>query len=248
MKKMRIDEYLVKNKYFSNVKQASAYIMAGKVFVNEQKIVKPGEVVNGEKSFDVRVKNDKKYVSRGGFKLERAIDHWQLDFEDKDVLDVGSSTGGFVDVALRAGAKKVVALDVGTNQLDYKLRVDPQVEVFEKTNFRTLPKNFFQNQFDIVTMDVSFISVRLLLENVHANLKDDGVFICLIKPQFEAEKNLLDADKGIIVDANVRDEIVAKTIKEIEKNKFIVEDMIPSPITGAKGNKEFLALIRKKGA
>lgn len=244
---MRIDEYLVKNKYFGDAKQASAYIMAGKVFVNEQKIAKPGEMINGEESFDIRIKNTRKYVSRGGLKLERAIDYWELDFEDKTVLDVGSSTGGFVDVALRAGAKKVVALDVGTNQLDYKLRVDPRVEVFEKTNFRTIAEDFFQGQFDIITMDVSFISVRLLLENIYANLKDEGIFICLIKPQFEAEKNLLDADKGIIVDADVRDEIVAKTIKEIEKNKFVVEDVIPSPITGAKGNKEFLALIRKKG-
>ncbi len=247
MSKIRIDEYLVSQKYLKSKDEVMRYIMAGKIFVNQQKISSGALKYKVEDIKEVIVKNnDKKYSSRGGYKLQKAIDYWELDFKDKDVLDVGSSTGGFTSCSLLAGAKSVYALDVGTNQLDYKLRVNTNVKVFEKTNFRTIKKDFFDIKFDFITMDVSFISVKLLFENVKNFLKEEGIFICLIKPQFEAAKDVKRDKNGVINDVDVHLEV----IKDIKLNASLqgleVIDITDSPISGQKGNKEYLAKIKHK--
>ncbi len=248
MSKIRIDKYLVLEKYLENEDEVMRYIMAGKVFVNEQKISSPALKFNESDIREVIVKkSNKKYASRGGYKLQKAIDYWDLNFEGKDVLDVGSSTGGFTSCALLSGANIVYALDVGTNQLDYNLRVNDKVKVFEKTNFRTIDENFFDIKFDFITMDVSFISVTLLLKNVKNFLKEKGTFICLIKPQFEAPRDIKRDKNGVISDENVHKEVIESIKKSALLEELEVIDITDSPISGQKGNKEYLAMIRHKG-
>ncbi len=247
MSKIRIDKYLVSQKYLSSEDEVMRYVMAGKVFINEQKISSGALMFKPEEIKDVIVKkSNKKYASRGGYKLQKAIDYWDLDFNDKIVLDVGSSTGGFTSCALIAGAKEVYALDVGTNQLEYSLRVSDKVKVFEKTNFRTIKEDFFDVKFDFITMDVSFISVKLLLKNVKNFLKNDGIFICLIKPQFEAAREIKREKNGVINDLSVHNLVIKSIKKEAELNELEVIDIIDSPISGQKGNKEYLAMIKQK--
>lgn len=246
MNKERIDDFLVRKDYFENVKQAQSYVMAGLVFINEEKIITSGYMIKEKDIKNINIKyKKKKYVSRAGKKLEKALDYWDINLTDKVMLDIGSSTGGFVDCALQNGIKKVYALDVGTNQLDFKIRNNKQVSVHEQVNFRTLPNDYFLEKFDVITMDVSFISITLLLDNVQKLLKSSGVFICLIKPQFEARKDAK-RDKGIISDPKIHEEVI-----ELIKGKILVSglecvEIIDSPITGTKGNKEFLALIKHK--
>ncbi len=247
MSKIRIDKYLVEQKYLETEDEVMRYVMAGKVFVNEQKISSPAIKFNIKDIKEIIVKkNNKKYASRGGYKLQKAIDYWSLDFEGKDVLDVGSSTGGFTSCSLLAGANMVYALDVGTNQLDYNLRTNEKVKVFEKTNFRTIEKDFFDIKFDYITMDVSFISVTLLMRNVKRFLKEDGIFICLIKPQFEADKDIKREKNGVINDEEVHLNVIEEIKKSAITEGLEVEDITCSPISGQKGNKEYLAKIKHK--
>ncbi len=246
MAKIRIDEFLLENNYFTQLDDLKRHIMAGKVMINQHIITSGATKYNVEDIKDVVIKKKyNKYSSRAGYKLEKAIIHWNLDFKDKIVLDVGASTGGFVSCALAFGANEVYALDVGTNQLEYNLRINPNVKVFEQTNFRTIDKNFFNQKFDIITMDVSFISIKLLLKNVKNFLKDDGIFVCLIKPQFEADKDV-QRNKGVIIDEKVHRQVIENIKESIINHNMKFEDIIESPIYGAKGNKEFLALIKNK--
>lgn len=159
------------------------------------------------------------------------------------VLDVGASTGGFTDCALKHDASKVYALDVGQNQLVNKLRQDSRVVVYEKVNFRNIEKNFFDNKFDLITMDVSFISAKLLTENVVKNLKQGGVFICLIKPQFEAGISAPRNSKGVITRKDIHYDVVMSFIKDCSNKQLYVNEVIYSPIKGGSGNVEFLAKI-----
>lgn len=246
MAKIRIDDYLIANKYFDNKEDVLRYVMAGKVFVNEQKLASSAKQYKIEKIEKIRIKDKKyKYVSRAGYKLEKAIKEFKLELKSKIMLDVGSSTGGFVDCALQEGISEVYALDVGTNQLDYSLRINDKVKVFEKTNFRLIDEKFFNIKFDIITMDVSFISIKLLVENVKKLLKDNGEFICLIKPQFEAERDVK-RENGIITDPKVHEQVVDDITKYLEENNLTVCQVVPSPIKGTKGNQEFLAHIKNK--
>ncbi len=246
MAKVRIDLYLVENGYFETREKAKRSIMAGVVLVNNQPVHKAGEAFKEEDIKEVRIKgNICPYVSRGGLKLEKAIKRWNLDFNDKLMLDVGSSTGGFTDCALQHGAREVAALDVGTNQLVYKLRVDERVKVYEQTNFRTIEADFFSEKFDYITMDVSFISTSLLMENVAKNLKEDGKFICLVKPQFEAGKEAERNAKGVITDRNVHLYVIEDFIANAKANGLYVNKLTTSPIKGGSGNREFLALLSK---
>lgn len=243
--KQRVDEFLVEKKYFLNLKETRANIMAGKVFINEEKITTAGKIIKISGNENVRIKEKKKFVSRAGVKLEKAIKYWNINLNDKIMLDVGASTGGFVDCALQNKIKEVYALDVGTNQLDYTIRKNPKVKVYEQTNFRTIKENQFPNKFDVITMDVSFISITLLFEQVKNNLKQNGIYICLIKPQFEADKNI-ERINGIIVDDKVHKDVIESVKISVEKNELKVIDLIESPILGTKGNKEFLVLIKHK--
>lgn len=245
MKRHRIDKLLVDLKLADSQTKAQALVMAGVVLVNEQKVSKPSQEFLP--TDPIRIKGqtaETKYVGRGGLKLEKALNEFQICSNEYVCLDVGASTGGFTDCLLQHGAKKVVTVDVGTNQLVWKLRNDERVEVFENTNARYLKPEDFVEKFDLIVMDVSFISVTKILPALKDLLKDEGKIIVLIKPQFEVGKG--EVGKGGIV----RDE--AKHSEVIEKiNVFAFEiglrnqGFTDSPILGADGNKEFLALYEK---
>lgn len=248
MAKIRIDQYLADNGIVESREKAKRSVMAGIVYIGSERVNKASEKYTEEQLANVIVKGKEcQYVSRAGLKLERAIKLWNLDIEGKQMLDVGSSTGGFTDCALQHGMKNVVALDVGTNQLVYKLRIDERVTVMEQTNFRTVEISDFEYLFDFITMDVSFISIKLLLENVAKLLKEDGKFICLIKPQFEVGKDVIRNNKGVITDFSVYEPLLKDMVCEFTNHNLIINDIAVSPIKGGKGNIEFLANISKSG-
>ena len=243
--KMRLDEYLVENEYFENLEIAKRQIMVGNIIINEQKIDKPGEVISLDKIKSIRIKEkDIPYVSRGGLKLEKAINVFDLDFKDKIVLDIGASTGGFTDCSLQNGAKFVYAIDVGTNQLDWKLRNDSRVKSIENKHINDLEKKDLQDDIDIIVMDISFISIKKVLYKIKELLKENGFAIFLIKPQFEAERN--EIERGIVNDANAHKRIINEVIKEAKNYQLFLENLTVSPIRGTKGNIEYLAKFSKK--
>ena len=243
--KMRLDEYLVENEYFENLEIAKRQIMVGNVIVNEQKIDKPGEIISLNKIKSIRIKErDIPYVSRGGLKLEKAIKVFDLDFKNKIVLDIGASTGGFTDCSLQNGAKFVYAIDVGTNQLDWKLRNDSRVKSIENKHINDLEKNDLQDDIDIIVMDISFISIKKVLYKIKELLKDNGFAIFLIKPQFEAERN--EINKGIVDSLNIHKRVINEVIEEAKINQLFLENLTVSPIRGTKGNIEYLAKFSNK--
>ena len=243
--KMRLDEYLVENEYFENLEIAKRQIMVGNIIVNEQKVDKPGEIISLDKIKSIRIKEkDIPYVSRGGLKLEKAIKVFELDFKDKIVLDIGASTGGFTDCSLQNGAKFVYAIDVGTNQLDWKLRNDSRVKSIENKHINDLEKKDLQDDIDIIVMDISFISIKKVLYKIKEFLKDNGFAIFLIKPQFEAERS--EICKGIVDDFSVHKRIINEVVEEAKIYQLFLENLTVSPIKGTKGNTEYLAKFNKK--
>ena len=245
--KMRLDEYLVENEYFENLEIAKRQIMVGNIIVNEQKIDKPGEIISLDKIKSIRIKEkDIPYVSRGGLKLEKAINVFDLDFKDKIVLDIGASTGGFTDCSLQNGAKFVYAIDVGTNQLDWKLRNDSRVKSIENKHINDLEKKDLQDDIDIIVMDISFISIKKVLYKIKELLKDNGFAIFLIKPQFEAERN--EINKGIVDSLNVHKRVINEVIEEAKIYQLFLENLTVSPIKGTKGNVEYLARFSNKNS
>ena len=245
--KMRLDEYLVENEYFENLEIAKRQIMVGNIIVNEQKIDKPGELISLDKIKSIRIKEkDIPYVSRGGLKLEKAINVFDLDFKDKIVLDIGASTGGFTDCSLQNGAKFVYAIDVGTNQLDWKLRNDSRVKSIENKHINDLEKKDLQDDIDIIVMDISFISIKKVLYKIKELLKDNGFAIFLIKPQFEAERN--EINKGIVDSLNVHKRVINEVIEEAKIYQLFLENLTVSPIKGTKGNVEYLAIFSNKNS
>ena len=243
--KMRLDEYLVENEYFENLEIAKRQIMVGNVIVNEQKIDKPGEIISLDKIKSIRVKEkDIPYVSRGGLKLEKAMKVFDLDFKDKVVLDIGASTGGFTDCSLQNGAKFVYAVDVGTNQLDWKLRNDSRVKSIENKHINDLEKSDLNDEIDIIVIDISFISIKKVLYKIKELLKENGFAIFLIKPQFEAERN--EINKGIVDSLNVHKRVINEVIEEAKINQLFLENLTVSPIRGTKGNIEYLAKFSNK--
>ena len=244
-KKMRLDEYLVENEYFENLDVAQRQIMIGNVIINEQKIEKAGEIINIEKIRSIRIKEkDIPYVSRGGLKLEKAIKEFNLDFENKIVMDVGASTGGFTDCALQNGAKFVYAVDVGTNQLDWKLRTNNKIKSIENKHINNLEKEDIEDEIDIIVMDISFISIKRVLHKIEEFLKKDGFTVFLIKPQFEAERE--DIEKGIVKDTDVHKKIIDDIVEEAKKYNLYLQNLTESPIKGTKGNTEYLAFFSKE--
>ena len=244
-KKMRLDEYLVENEYFENLDVAQRQIMIGNVIINEQKIEKAGEIINIEKIKSSRIKEkDIPYVSRGGLKLEKAIKEFNLDFENKIVMDVGASTGGFTDCALQNGAKFVYAVDVGTNQLDWKLRTNNKIKSIENKHINNLEKEDTEDEIDIIVMDISFISIKRVLHKIEEFLKKDGFTVFLIKPQFEAERE--DIEKGIVKDTDVHKKIIDDIVEEAKKYNLYLQNLTESPIKGTKGNTEYLAVFSKE--
>ena len=243
--KMRLDEYLVENECFEDLEIAKRQIMVGNVIVNEQKIDKPGEIISLDKIKSIRIKEkNTPYVSRGGLKLEKAIKIFNLDFRAKIVLDIGASTGGFTDCSLQNGAKFVYAVDVGTNQLDWKLRNDSRVKSIENKHINELEKTNLENEIDIIVMDMSFSSIKKVLYKIKELLKENGFAIFLIKPQFEAERN--EIEKGIVNDLSVHKRVINEVIEEAKINQLFLENLTVSPIRGTKGNIEYLAKFSNK--
>ncbi|HMO79209.1 MAG TPA: TlyA family RNA methyltransferase [Pyrinomonadaceae bacterium] len=244
-KKRRVDVMLVEQGLADSRNKAQAMVMAGVVLANERRVDKPSEAFAAD--VVLRIKGDTpeaRYVSRGGLKLEKALETFGIDPTGMDCIDIGSSTGGFTDCLLQHGAAHVTSIDAGTNQLAWKLRDDPRVEVRENTNARELKPDGLERRFDLAVIDVSFISVTKILPVVPGLLNERGRIIVLIKPQFEVGRG--EVGKGGIV-------------RDAEKHKRVVEEInacaasiglkpagvIDSPILGAEGNKEFLALYER---
>lgn len=243
LKKERIDKLLFERGLAPSREKAKALIMAGQVIVNDRRVDKAGDTVPSDAG--IRIKGDAMpFVSRGGLKLERALDHFAIDVTSKAALDVGASTGGFTDCLIQRGIGKVYAIDVGYGQMDIKVRNDPRVVCIERTNIREIDPGLIPEKADIAVIDVSFISLTKVLPHVSPLLKSNGEIVALIKPQFEVGKG--EVGKGGIV----KDEgLINKVISDIKSfaldSGFHVEGVVDSPIFGAKGNREFLVCLKK---
>lgn len=245
MKKERVDVLAVKQGLFDNVDQAKRSVMAGLVLTEKhERLDKPGEKIPITTQLEIKGKKNP-YVSRGGLKLVKAMNVFGLDFKDKIVLDIGSSTGGFTDVALQHGAKLSYALDVGYNQLAWKIRQDERVVVMERKNFRySKPEDFLHGLPEMATIDVSFISLKLMLPPLHQILVDNGEVMALIKPQFEAQREAI-GKNGIVRDPKTHQAVIDMIVQFALKERYDVENLYFSPITGGEGNIEFIVHLRK---
>lgn len=237
--KERVDVLLVERGLYETREKAKRSIMAGVVYSNETRIDKAGEKIPADAPLQVKG-SDLKYVSRGGLKLEKALQIFDMNVEGKLMLDIGSSTGGFTDCALQNGARHCYALDVGSNQLAWKIRSDDRVTVMEKTNFRyTKPEDLTEGLPEFATIDVSFISLSLILPVLKTVLMPGGDVMALVKPQFEAGKENV-GKKGIVRDPKIHLAVLEETADMATKTGFVVVNASYSPITGGEGNIEFL--------
>jgi 23S rRNA (cytidine1920-2'-O)/16S rRNA (cytidine1409-2'-O)-methyltransferase len=243
--KTRLDKLLV-DRGLSSRERAQALILAGKVLVNGQKVEKAGAAVESDSEIRL-LGEDLKYVSRGGLKLEKALDHWGLDVAGKVCLDVGASTGGFTDCLLQRGAARIVAVDTGYGQMDFRLRQDARVRLLEKTNARYLTPEQIGEAIDLVVMDVSFISATLVLPAVinaaFPESKENKSMIILVKPQFEAGREFV-GKGGIVRDEKAQTAAVEKVRQSVISLGAATTDVIESPILGAEGNREFLLFTK----
>ncbi|MEG0918501.1 MAG: TlyA family RNA methyltransferase [Anaerovoracaceae bacterium] len=242
--KDRLDVILVNKGLFPSREKAKASIMAGIVFVDGQRVDKAGTPIDDSAEIFVK-QNLCPYVSRGGLKLEKAMEMFGFDLHNKVSIDMGASTGGFTDCMLQKGASKVYAIDVGYGQLDYKLRIDPRVCNMEKTNIRYLDTNLILEPADFISIDVSFISLNLILPVASKVLAEKGSIVCLVKPQFEAGRDQV-GKKGIVRDINVHKEVILNVIGYAQKVGLYPCGLTFSPVTGAKGNIEYLLYLTKE--
>lgn len=242
--KERLDVLLVNNGLAESREKAKRTIMAGLVTVNGRLEDKPGSAFDTGSEVVVAGR-ECPYVSRGGLKLEKAIEEWGVSCEGAVCIDMGASTGGFTDCMLQHGAVKVYAIDVGYGQLDYKLRTDERVVNMEKTNIRYLDTELIKEPVDLISIDVSFISVKHMLPVAARVLKDGGKILCLVKPQFEAGREQV-GKGGIVRDLRVHEEVIEKVIGYGEENGLRSESLTFSPIKGTKGNIEYLLLLSNK--
>lgn len=245
MKKVRLDQLLVDKGLSQSRERAKITIMEGSVFVDGQRVDKPGTAVDPEKPIEVRGEQ-LPYVSRGGKKLEKALAVFPIDPTGCVCIDCGASTGGFTDVLLQNGARKVYAVDVGYGQLAWKLRTDERVVNMERTNLRYVTSEQIPEPLDLAVMDVSFISIRLVLPAVRELLRDDGDVVCLIKPQFEAGREHV-GKKGVVRDSAVHRAVLESFLEFFPAAGFTLLGLDYSPIRGPEGNIEYLAWL-KKGA
>ncbi len=241
--KERLDVYLTNHLYADSRSKAQALIMAGQVYVDGQKVDKPGFSVEESQSVEVRGAPCP-YVSRGGLKLEKALRDFGVDPTGFVCSDSGASTGGFTDCLLQQGAKKVFAIDVGYGQLAWKIRSDPRVVVLERTNIRTVTPEILGEPLDLSVVDVSFISLKLVLPVIYELLKPEGQVLCLIKPQFEAGKDKV-GKKGVVRDPAVHREVLEHFLEHAKQIGFRVKNLSFSPVKGPEGNIEFLAHLSK---
>jgi len=244
VKPVRIDRLLVDRELVPSRQKAQALLMAGCVLVDDIPVTKPGKLVRPDALVRIRGE-DHPYVSRGGVKLAHALKEFGCDIRGKICLDIGASTGGFTDCLLQHGASKVYALDVGYGQLATKIAKDPRVAVIDRQNIRYLDLRQIPDVIEAVTADVSFISLTLVLPVVDSLLSKGGIVITLIKPQFEVGRELV-GKGGIVKDPSAHELAVEKVVQCAVKMGWINRGITSSPIEGAKGNKEFLALFIKK--
>jgi 23S rRNA (cytidine1920-2'-O)/16S rRNA (cytidine1409-2'-O)-methyltransferase len=236
----RIDSLLVTRGIAESREKARVMVMSGAVFVDNETVVKPGTLVREEAQ--LRLVEGPQFVGRGGIKLERALDEFKIDVASFVVLDVGASAGGFTDCLLKRGVSRVYAVDVGYGQLDYRLRQDPRVVVMERVNARyplDLPESV-----DLATLDLSFISLEKVIPSVADAVKDGGWLIALVKPQFEAERRQVKKG-GLVKDPQVHAEVLGRFVCWAINRSFGLGGIVPSPILGADGNKEFFVFLRK---
>jgi len=242
--KIRLDVYLFENGFCESREKAKALIMSGIVYVNNQKCDKAGTTLKADDVVEVRG-NTLKYVSRGGLKLEKAIKVFSPDLNGKICADIGASTGGFTDCMLQNGAIKVYAIDVGYGQLAWKLRTDERVINLERTNFRYVTKEQVPDSLDFASVDVSFISLSLILPVMKTLLKSGGEAVCLIKPQFEAGRENV-GKKGVVRDKNVHIAVIDKIVGLVKENDFTLIGLDFSPVKGPEGNIEYLCYIKNE--
>lgn len=244
MAKIRLDVFMVNKGLTESRERAKALIMAGQVYIDNQKCDKPGMQVN-EDGTSVEVRGETlRYVSRGGLKLEKALMEFPITLEGKTAMDIGASTGGFTDCMLQNGAKKVFAVDVGYGQFAWKLRQDERVINMERTNIRYVTPKDIGEKIDFASIDVSFISLRLVLPVAKELLKDDGEIVALIKPQFEAGREQV-GKKGVVRDVKVHYEVVKTVLGFAESIGLHPSGLAFSPIKGPEGNIEYLAYLKK---
>ena len=243
MSKIRLDQYLCQNGLVQSRERAKALIMSGIVFVDEQKVDKAGEMINPDAKVEVRG-HDIGYVSRGGLKLEKAMQVFPMRPDGKVCMDIGASTGGFTDCMLQNGATKVYAIDVGYGQLAWKLRCDERVINLERINIRHVTEKEVPELLDFASVDVSFISLKLVLPVLYRLLKEGGEAVCLIKPQFEAGRELV-GKKGVVREESTHVMVVENALSFAKDNGFTPIHLTFSPVKGPEGNIEYLMHLKK---
>lgn len=244
MKRQRLDQVLLERGFAESRQKAAAMVLAGQIIVGEHRASKPGHKIDPDA--DLRIKGEQSaYVSRGGYKIEAALDEFNLDPKGKICVDIGASTGGFTDCLLQRGAKKIYAVDVGYGQLAWKLREDPKVHNIERQNIRNLPREAIPDQIDLVVVDASFISLKLVLPKIWELLEPGGEVVALVKPQFEVGKGQV-GKGGVVRDPELRRQAVEAVGVESENQGFAILGTMESPIVGAKkGNVEYLIHLKK---
>lgn len=245
MGKKRADILLFEKGLVDSREKGKRVIMEGIVFIGTRRIDKPGDYIDEDEDIIVKT-NPLIYVGRGGLKLEKAIGIFDINLDKVIAMDIGASTGGFTDCMLKNGAVKVYAVDVGYNQLDWKLRNDPRVVVMERTNIRNVKKEGIDDKIDFISIDVSFISLRLVLPVAKSLLDESGEIVALIKPQFEAGREKV-GKKGIVRDKNTHFEVIKEVVKFSNEIGLKATALTFSPVTGATGNIEFLVQLRNQG-
>ncbi len=243
MSKERLDVYMVEQGMANSRSAAQAMIMAGDVYIDNQKAMKAGETIKGTEKIEIRSKGPS-FVSRGGLKLDKAMKVFPISLSGSVCMDIGASTGGFTDCMLQSGAKKVYSVDVGYGQLAWKLRQDARVVNMERTNIRYIDKSLVEEPLDFFSVDVSFISLKPVLPVAFDLLKDGGCGVCLIKPQFEAGREKV-GKKGVVREKSTHIEVIEKVLEFTKEIGFSVKGLDFSPIKGPEGNIEYLMYIKK---
>ncbi len=245
MKGTRADVRLVELGLCQSREKARSLIMSGAVYINEVRVEKAGDNVPEDCVLTVR-ENPNPFVSRGGLKLQKAVDKYNIELNGLVAMDVGASTGGFTDCMLQHGARKVYSIDVGYGQLDWRLRNDERVKVMERTNARNMEPDWFDETVEFASMDVSFISIKLILPAIYNCLKHNSQSVILVKPQFEAGKGKV-GKNGVVREESTHKEVLLSCMLFAQSLGFEIEHVDYSPITGPKGNIEFLMVLRKRG-